>query len=443
MTPVQGLLLRNVLVIDPSRQSESQSDVRLRGDSIVEVGKELPSQPDEDQIDCDGMWMVPGMIDLHTHMRDLGQRDKEDLHSGTKAAAAGGFTTVVAMANTEPPLDNGAILSLYLQKIRERAVIDVLPVACVTKGMRGEELTNMVELADTGAIAFSDDGVTIQNMAVLRRAMEYVQLTGRIIISHAEDKDMVEGGVINEGFTSTRLGLAGRPAVAEAIAVARELELVRLTRTPYHFTHISTARAIELIREAKLEGLPVTADATPHHLSLTTEAIKEFDTRLKMNPPLREEDDRQAIINGIVDGTIDAIATDHAPHTRLEKSGMFAECPVGIIGLETAFAISSQLLLDTLGRLKFFKLFTTNPAKILDLAEPLLREDSEATFALIDPTLTWTYDPAQGHSKSHNTPYSSQQFKGKVVMTMFKGKCVFEDTSFKGKRPKRPDVVFL
>ncbi len=436
MTLVQGMLLKNVLLIDPSRQLEYQGDLRVQGNTIVEEGKSLSSQSNEDLIDGTGMWVVPGLIDMHTHMRDLGQRDKEDLHSGTKAAAAGGFTTVIAMANTEPPLDGGAIFAMYLQRIRERAVVDVLPVACVTKGMRGEELTNMVELSEAGAIAFSDDGVTIQNMAVLRRALEYVQLTGKLIISHAEDQDMVEGGVINEGFVSTRMGLPGRPAAAEAIAVARELELVRMTNSPYHFTHLSTARAVELIRQAKRDGLPVTADATPHHLSLSTDAIVEFDTHLKMNPPLRDEQDKQAIIAGLIDGTIDAIATDHAPHTRLDKSGMFAECPVGIIGLETAFAISSKALLNKLGRLKFFALFTINPARILDLPEPSLQRNSPASFAVIDPERIWTYDPLEGFSRSRNTPYAREQFKGKVVMTVHKGNRVYEDSAFKERRER-------
>lgn len=434
MTLMQGMLLKNVLVIDPSRHLENQCDIRVSGNEIIEHGKDLAASPGEETIDCTGLWVVPGMIDLHTHMRDLGQKDKEDLHTGSRAAAAGGFTTVVAMANTEPPLDSGMVLAMYLQRIKDNAVIDVLPVACVTKGMKGEELTNMVELADMGAIAFSDDGVTIQNMAVLRRAMEYVQLTGRTIISHAEDRDMVEGGVITEGIVSTRMGLQGRPAAAEAVAVARELELVRLMNVPYHFTHLTTARAVDLIRQAKSEGLPVTADVTPHHISLSVDAICHYDTNLKMNPPLRLEMDRKALIDGLVDGTIDAIATDHAPHTRLEKSGMFAECPVGMIGLETAFAVCSQELLETLGRLKFFSLFTINPARILDLPESTLRASSPATFTVIDPKAEWIYDPTRGASRSRNSPYKNRQFTGKVVMTVNKGNRVYEDLAFKEKR---------
>lgn len=434
MTTVQGLILKNVLAIDPSRKLESKCDVRISGDEIVEHGKDLAASHGEEIVDATGLWMVPGLIDMHTHMRDLGHKDKEDLHTGSRAAAAGGFTTVVAMANTDPPLDSGSIFSLYLQRIKSSAVIDVLPVACVTKGMRGEELTNMVELADMGAVAFSDDGVTIQNMAVLRRAMEYVQLTGRTIISHAEDKDMVEGGVITEGIVSTRMGLQGRPASAEAVAVARELELVRMTNAPYHFTHMTTGRAVELIRQAKKDGLPVTADVTPHHISLCVDSITDYDTNLKMNPPLRLQSDRHALIEGLADGTIDAIATDHAPHTRLEKSGMFSECPVGMIGLETAYAISSSALLEQLGKMKFFALLTVNPARILDLPEPSIRANSPATFTIINPELSWIYDPACGASRSSNSPYAHKQLKGKVVFTMHKGTRVFEDSSFREKR---------
>ena len=434
MTLLNGMLLKNILVIDPARHLEYQCDLRLKGDEIIEEGQGLTPQTGEELIEAGGLWAVPGMIDMHAHMRDLAQSDKEDLHTGSKAAAAGGFTTVVAMANTDPPLDSGAVFSLYLQRIAQRAVIEVLPVACVTKGMRGEELTNMVELADAGAVAFSDDGVTIQNMAVLRRALEYVQLTGRTIISHAEDRDLVEGGVIDEGIVSTRMGLCGRPSAAESIAVAREIELIRTTMVPYHFTHLTTARAVQLIRQAKAEGLPLTADATPHHISLASSDIVSFDTNLKMNPPLRCDTDKQAIIAGVIDGTIDAIATDHAPHTRLEKSGMFAECPVGIIGLETAFAISSRVLLSQINRLKFFGLFTCNPARILDLPQPSIRKGAPATMAIIDPELIWTYNPAEGMSRSRNTPYAQEEFKGKVVLTLYKGNRVFEDSSFKERR---------
>ncbi len=421
------ILIKNGLVIDPLAKTETKEDIRIEEHEIIERGPGLKALQDEEVIDAHGCWVSPGLIDMHTHMRDLGQKDKEDLHTGTLAAAAGGFTTVVAMANTEPVIDSGTNLSLYLQKIAKTAVVEVLPVASVTKGLKGQELTNMVELAELGAIAFSDDGKPVQNLIVLRRALEYVKLTGRVIISHAEDSDLAEGGDIHEGVLSTTLGLQGITYASETVAVARELEIVRLTRSPYHFTHISCAPSVEQIRRAQAEGLPITADVTPHHIALTVDLLSDYDTNLKMNPPLRTHDDQVALIEGIKDGTIGAIASDHAPHTMLEKSRSFPDAPFGITGLETAFSVAFSALYQNkhISRMKLYELFTTGPAKILELLPPSLEVGSRANICIIDPEHRWTYDTKQGFSRSHNSPWHKKELSAKVICTIYKGKIVF------------------
>ncbi len=429
------ILIKNGLLIDTLQNKEIKQDLRIEEDQIIERADKLAAQADEELIDAKGMWVAPGLIDMHTHMRDLGQKDKEDLHTGTKAAAAGGFTTVVAMANTDPVLDSGTTFSLYLQKIARSAVIEVLPVASVTRGLQGQELTNMVELAELGAVAFSDDGKPVQNLVVLRRALEYVKLTGKVIISHAEDLDLAAGGSMHEGVLSTTLGLQGITYASETVAVARELEIVRLTRSPYHFTHISCAPTVEQVRIAQSEGLPVTADVTPHHLSLCVDLLENYDTNLKMNPPLRTEEDRAAIIKGIKDGTIGAIATDHAPHTLLEKSLPFRDAPFGITGLETAFSVSYTTLVEAghINRMQLFNLFTNGPAKILGIPAPNLNCGSKANLCIIDPDCKWIYDSKNGYSRSHNSPWNQKELKTRVVCTIYKGKPVYQAAQLAGR----------
>jgi dihydroorotase len=431
MTSPASVLLKGGLVIDPASGKCEVSDLRVSDQFIAAVGTNLQAHDGEEVVDASNLWVCPGFIDLHTHLRDLGQKDREDIDTGTRAAAAGGFTTVVAMANTDPPLDNTATLQVVLKRIADHAHIEVLPVACVTKGLQGAELTNMVDLAEAGAIAFSDDGMCISNMAVLRRALEYTRLAERVIISHAEDKDLAAGGVIHEGITATRLGLPGIPVTSETVAVAREIEMVRQFGSPYHFTHVSCADSVKLIRQAKEDGLPITADVTPHHLTLTVDEIEPYDTGYKMKPPLRTARDTEALLAGLKDGTIDAIATDHAPHTRLEKAGSMAEANVGIIGLESALPLTLECLV-TKGRmppLQFVALITTRAAAVLDLPQPSLTKDSPANIAVIDPALKWTYDTASGFSKSKNTPFQGRIFTGKALMTIYAGKAVYKDES--------------
>ncbi len=433
-------VLQGGLVLDPASKQESVMDLRLDGDRIVALGGNLEVKPGDTAIDARGLWICPGFIDLHCHLRDLGQKDKEDIETGTRAAAAGGYTTVVAMANTEPPVDNAATLSVLLNRIADRAHIEVLPVACVTKGMEGAELTNMVELAEMGAVAFSDDGLPISNMAVLRRALEYARLSERVIISHAEDRDLCQGGIIHEGARATAMGLSGIPIAGETVAIAREIEIVRSTNSPYHFTHLSCAQSVELVRRAKADGLPVTADATPHHLTLTVDQIQGWDANYKMKPPLRTQIDQEALIAGLKDGTLDAIATDHAPHTRQDKCRPLEEASVGVIGLETALALTLERLVGAghLRPLEFIALFTSKAAPVLDLPQPSLQIDSTANIAIVDPALRWTYSTSTGQSRSHNSPFHGRLLTGKNILTFYQGRPVFTDKQALQNRLKEP-----
>jgi dihydroorotase len=424
----KNILIKNGLLLDPRTRLEARRDVRVSGELITDIDKNLNAHSDDQIIDGQDLWICPGFIDIHTHLRDLGQKDKEDIITGTAAAAAGGYTTVVAMANTVPVVDNTSTMSVLLQRIREHALIEVLPLAAVTMGLEGAELTSMSDLANMGAVAFSDDGMTVSNLAVLRRALEYAKLTGKVIISHPEDRDLSAGGCIQEGRRATCLGLAGIPSESETAAVAREIEVVRGAKAPYHFTHLSCARSVELVRQAKEDGLLVSADVTPHHLTLHVDDIPGYDTNYKMKPPLRTAADIQALVEGLQDGTIDAIATDHAPHSRLEKQTTMDDSAVGILGLETAFSLCYEKLVTKgpLQKLDLIRLFTSGPAAVLDLQSGGLEVGSTANITLVDPARKWIYDSSRGASKSHNSPYSGHTLTGKVVMTIYRGKVVYK-----------------
>lgn len=425
------MLVKNGLLFDPAAGREYKSDVLIKDGDVVMIAPDIAADEDHAVCDAAGLWLAPGFIDLHTHLREIGQADREDIATGTAAAAAGGFTCVVAMANTEPPIDNSAILSLLLSKIEQKAKIDVLPVATVTKSMEGHELVNMVELADMGVAAFSEDGLPVSNLAVLRSALQYAKLASRVIISHAEDRDLSAGGAMHEGMPATRLGLPGIPSASEAACVAREIEVVRETLGRLHFGHISCAASIKLIAAAKADGLPVTADATPHHLCLTADDITAFDTSYKMNPPLRTPADQKALIEALKDGTLDAIATDHAPHTDLDKQKPFDQAPFGVIGLETAFSVCYERLVKTgqLSPLAFISLLTNKPAAVLDLPEPGITAGQRANLVIIDPEMRWLYDATKGFSKSHNSPFHGKHLFGKVLLTISQGEIVYRHES--------------
>lgn len=421
-----SLLIKNGLLVDDTKKH--RLDVRIEAGKISELAEHLSDGKDEEIIDAAGLWITHGFIDLHTHLRDLGQSNKEDILTGTRSAACGGFTTVVAMANTDPPTDNVLVMSRIKQLISERACIEVLPVACVTKGMAGNELTEMVELASMGVAAFSDDGLPVTNLAVLRRALEYAELAERFIISHAEDRDLAAGGCINESPAATRLGLPSITPAAESACIAREIEVVRQTGGRLHFAHVSTAASVNLIRGAKADGLRVTADVTPHHLVLTDEDIKDFDTSYKMNPPLRSKLDQEECVRGLKDGTLDAIATDHAPHSRSDKAKTFDDAPFGVIGLETAFALTYERLVlsGEINEHQLLALLTSHPAAILN-RKCKLEKGEVANFAILHPKLSWTYRTKEGFSKSINSPFNEKQMTGKNLLTVYQGKPVYRD----------------
>lgn len=422
----KSLLIKNGLLVDDTKKH--RLDVRIEAGKISELAEHLADGKDEEVIDASGLWITHGFIDLHTHLRDLGQSNKEDILTGTRSAACGGFTTVVAMANTDPPTDNVLVMSRIRQLISERACIEVLPVACVTKGMAGNELTEMVELASMGVAAFSDDGLPVTNLAVLRRALEYAELAERFIISHAEDRDLAAGGCINESPAATRLGLPSITPAAESACIAREIEVVRQTGGRLHFAHVSTAASVNLIRQAKADGLRVTADVTPHHLVLTDEDIKDFDTSYKMNPPLRSKRDQEECVRGLKDGTLDAIATDHAPHSRSDKAKTFDDAPFGVIGLETAFALTYERLVlsGEINEHQLLALLTSHPAAILK-RKCKFEKGEVANFAILQPKLSWTYRTKDGFSKSINSPFNEKQMTGKNLLTVYQGKTVYRD----------------
>ncbi len=440
-----AILIKNGRVINPtdaggkpgSTLANNQSlDVRIRDGKITELASDLKPKDNETVIDAQGLWVMPGFVDMHTHLRDLGQADREDVFTGTQCAAAGGYTTVVAMANTEPTTDCAEILDRVIKRIHERAVIEVLPVAAVTKGLKGVELTNMVEMSDMGAIAFSDDGMPVSNLDVLRRALEYSRLHGRPIISHPEDKDLSHGGSMNEGRQSSCLGIKGIPTASEAACVAREIEVLRYTGGRLHFAHTSAKASVDLIRQAKAQGLSVTADATPHHLVLSDAEMTPYDTSFKMNPPLRSKKDVEAIEQALIEGVIDAIATDHAPHSKLDKAKPFDHAPFGIIGLETAFALCFERLVLS-GKMppnKFLALITTHPAKILGIPAPQISAGARANIAVVDPEMRWHFEIAGSHSKSKNSPFKGRSLKGKNLITIFDGKVVYCDKERAQKR---------
>lgn len=436
------MLIKNCQLFDSVSTSASEtktarhSDIRIDNGKIVEIGsagEELKAKNNETVFDATGLWLLPGFIDLHTHLRDLGQSAKEDVASGTKSAASGGYTTVVAMANTVPPIDNARIFSQLLQTIKEKAVVKVLPIACVTKGMAGSELTEMAILSELGAVGFSDDGLPVTNLAVMRRALEQAKALGSFIVSHPEDKDLSGTGAMNESAYATAKGLPGVPTASEAACIAREIEVVRMTGAALHFAHVSAAASVKLIERAKADGLPVTADTTPHHLTLTDSEVPGYNANYKMNPPLRSKKDQDLLVEALKNGTLDAIATDHAPHTNTEKEMGFIAAPCGIIGLETAFALCLERLsadnLPASSRMtvaEVVRKFTSDPARILGLPEPKIAVGATADLCLFDPEMTWTYEVSKATSKSNNSPFDGREIKGRTILTLCEGKIAYQ-----------------
>jgi dihydroorotase len=378
-------------------------------------------------IDAAGKVVTPGLVDIHVHLRDPGFEYKEDIASGTLAAVTGGFTSVACMPNTNPVNDNQAVTSYILRKAAEEGHCRVFPIASITKGLEGESLTEMGELKELGVYAVSDDGKPVSNPQLMRRAMEYARPFGMTIISHAEDLDLVGSGVMNEGLIATELGLKGIPWVAEDAATAREVMLAEFTGAHLHVAHVSTKGSIEIVRQAKKRGVAVTCEAAPHHFTLTDEAVRGYNTNAKMNPPLRSPEDREAVRQGIADGTVDAIATDHAPHHIDEKNVEFAIAMNGIVGLETALPLTLKLVEEGLIDLpKAVALLTSGPADVLGLPVGQLQEGGDADVTVIDPSLEWTVDAQELVSKSKNTPFDGWQMKGAAVCTIVAGKIAYK-----------------
>jgi dihydroorotase len=417
--------IRGGRVLDPATGQDGPADVLVDGGRVEAVEARLEGV-DAAVLDAAGCWVAPGFVDLHAHLREPGQEYKEDIASGGAAGAAGGFTALACMANTHPVNDDPSVTDYILDRGRQDSPVRVLPVAAATQGLRGEVMTEMVGLMGAGAVAFSDDGHTIMDSGVMRRVLEYSRMVGAPVIVHAEDRTLVADGVVNEGPVSTRLGLPGNPAVAEAVHVARDLMLAELTGAHLHVAHVSTAAAVALIREARARGVHVTAEATPHHLTLTDVATLGYDPNTKMAPPLRSEADLRACRAGLADGTIDAIATDHAPHAVHEKEVEFTAAPPGVIGLETAFAVVMDLVRrGELTPLELVRRLSTNPARILRRGGGRIERGAAADLVVLDPERAWLYDPAKGFSKSRNSPWAGQTLLGRAVATLVGGRMVY------------------
>jgi len=417
----EELLLRNAIVVDPFKDDTYETDILIEKGKIKSIGQPVDPQTVKNSEDLKGLCIAPGFVDLHTHLREPGNEDEETIATGVRAALAGGFTKICCMPNTDPAIDTQeAVRFIYRQA--EGLLADVYPIAALTKGRQGIELTEMVELARAGAVAFSDDGAPLKNPQIMRYALEYSRLTGRPIINHAEDVDLKADGLMNEGMVSTQLGLPGNPALAEELMIYRDLQLARFTGARLHIPHVSTAGSVELIRRAKADGVKVTAEATPHHFSLTDEYLRSYDANAKVAPPLRTEADRQAVIAGLKDGTIDAIATDHAPHTIDTKETSFDLASYGMIGLETAFALAMTKLVHPghLTLLQLIKLLTVKPAAIIDLPLARLEPGAEASLTIFDPDEWWVFSRKNIYSRSQNTPFLGAELTGRIKSVVTK-----------------------
>ncbi len=419
-------LLKNARIIDMAEKMDDKRSVVIEKGKIASVLKNPPAHFNGEIFEGKDTLVFPGFMDMHTHLREPGREDEETIESGTLAAANGGFTGLACMPNTDPPIDSQEVVK-YIKEKSAAALVDVYPVAAITKARQGKELAPIAELVDAGAVAISDDGTCLMNAEMMRRALEYSKMFGIVVLGHEEDSELSKGRHMHEGFYSTKLGLAGMPAVAEEIMIARDIMLTEFTGGKLHICHISTRGSIDLVRRAKTRGLAVTCEVTPHHFTLTDQAVESFDTNTKMNPPLRSADDRAAIIEGIEDGTIDAIATDHAPHSIEEKETEYTAAPFGIIGLETAWALISTVLLKpgiiSLSDVYYRCVF--NPRRILNLDIPRIKEGEKANLTIVNSNHKWKPAEAKSFSRSLNTPFNNYNLTGKSIAVINKGKIFY------------------
>lgn len=421
-----NLLIKGGRVVDPSQGIDDTLDVVVENGLIKEIGKGLTAPSGAEIIDATGKYVVPGLIDMHVHLRDPGLEYKEDIVSGTKAAVAGGFTSVCSMPNTKPAIDNKAVASYIINKAKTDGFCNVFPVGTITQGMSGDRLAEMGDLKEAGCVAVSDDGKPVKNSELMRRALQYAAGIGILVISHAEELELVGEGVMNEGYTSTELGLNGIPRVAEDIATAREIMLAEYVDAPIHIAHVSTKGSVRIIREAKARGVKVTCETAPHYFTLTDDAVRGYNTNAKMNPPLREADDLSAIKAGLKDGTIDCIATDHAPHHIDEKNVEFNEAMNGILGLETSLPLSLKLVDEGLLTLsQLVEKMSCKPSDILGLGRGSLKAGCVADISVIDPKKQWIVTEEGLASRSKNSPWLGETMTGAAACTIVGGKVVF------------------
>ena len=422
------LLLRGGRVIDPSRGLDEPADVLIEGGTIAAVGRGLGAPDGAEVRDVAGRVVAPGLVDLHVHLREPGQEDVETIATGARAAAAGGFTAVCAMPNTDPVTDNQAAVGFIVRQAARAGLARVYPIGAVSVGQRGEQLSEFGELVGAGAVAVSDDGRPVASSHLMRTALEYARTFGIPVADHCEDPALAAGGVMHEGLVATRLGLKGIPAAAEEIMVSRDILLAELTGGHVHLCHVSTRGSVELIRRAKEKGLRVTAEVTPHHLTLTERACEGYDTHAKMNPPLREEADVAALRAALREGVLDCIASDHAPHAYDAKEAAFADAPFGIVGLETAFGVAhTELVLGgVLSVAELIARMSTAPAAVFGLPGGTLRPGAPADVVVLDLGRRWTVDPAAFFSKSRNTPFAGRTLVGQPVVTLVGGKVVHD-----------------
>ena len=420
------VLIRGGRVLDPANDHDAVADVLIEEDRVLEVGPVLSAENAE-VVEAAGKWVAPGFVDLHVHLREPGLEYKEDLASGGRAAVAGGFTSICCMANTDPVNDDPSVTKYILDRAAKDSPARIFPIAAATRRLAGEVMTEMSALKDAGAVAFSDDGETIMDAAVMRSVLEYSKLVDAPVVIHAEDCGLRADGVVNEGRMSTRLGLPGNPVEAEEIHVARDIRLARLTGARLHVGHVSSGGSVGLIRQAKEEGLSVTAEVTPHHLSLTEEVTEGFDTSTKMAPPLRTQGDVETLRKALADGVIDCVATDHAPHATYEKDVEFTAAPCGVLGLETAFGVVNDMVRQgEISPLELMRRMSTTPARIFGLEGGSLSSGSVADLVLLDPETVWVYDPTEGFSKSRNSPWGGSELTGQVFATFVAGRLVYQ-----------------
>src|SRR5579864_7751663 len=423
---MRKLIIRNGRVIDPASKLDAISDVLIEGDKIAAVGEKLQVAGAE-RFDASGLIVAPGFIDMHVHLREPGFEYAETIESGSHAAAAGGFTSICCMPNTSPINDNATVTSYIIDRAARHAIVNVFPIGAISKDSAGEELSAIGSMKQAGIVAVSDDGRPVMNARVMRRAMETARSFGLPVIDHCEDLHLSSGGAMHEGVESVRLGLRGIPAASEDVMVARDIILAEMTGARFHVAHISSRHSVEMVAFAKSRGLAVTCEATPHHFTLADGDMPPYDSNYKMKPPLRSACDMGAVMQGIISGAVDAIATDHAPHAGSEKMQEFEKCPFGVIGLETAIGLALEQLVHSgkVSLARMVELFTTGPARVLNLDRGHLAIGAPADVTILDTERNWTYDVNRSLSKSRNSPFDGRTFRGGPVATIVNGRVVW------------------